>query len=247
MSSGLYTQPQFPPPQQPAPPFGPAQLGPATNVPARTSGSGKFWLGLLMIGGGLALLFSVLVVAAVWYAVSSLEGMLLNVGREGMVAMVQESDIPEQEKTEVIAQVDRVVAAYKSGEIDQADLDRLMTGLDDSPVMAYIAWYGAEDFYLEECELPAADEALLRESFRRALYGVSYGKLDPESVFLTLPDDEQFDRNLSDAPEKAAAMVRDSAVKIDKLCDEAGVPMNPPSIDIGDEAKKLVDELLTKN
>jgi hypothetical protein len=199
-----------------------------------------------MIGGGMAILFSVLVVAAVWYAVSSLEGMLIGVGRDGMVAMVQESDIPEQEKTEVVAQIDRTVAAYQAGAIDQADLDGLLTRLDDSPVMAYVAWYGAEDFYLDECELPAADEARVRAAYRRALYGVSHGKLDADAIFLTLPDDEEFDEKLGDNPDQAAALLLKSAQRFHELADKAGVPILPPAIDVGDEAKKLVDELLAK-
>lgn len=243
MSSGLYTQPQFP--SAPEPSQSPSFTQPQYS-PAARGGSGKFWLGLLMIGGGAMILLSLLVVAAVWYAVSSLEGMLIGVGRDGMVAMVQESDIPEQEKTEVVAQIDRVVTAYQAREIDQADLDGLMTKLDDSPVMAYVTWYGAEDFYLDQCELPAADEARLRTAYRRALYGVSHGKLDADSVFLAFPDDEEFDEKLADKPDQAAALLLKSAERFNELADQAGIPANPSAIDVGDEAKKLVDELLAK-
>jgi hypothetical protein len=244
MSSGLYTQPQFPSPQQPSPSA--PQFGSSQYAPASRGGSGKFWLGVLMIGGGMALLFSVLVVAAVWYAVASLDGMLVGLGREGLVAMVHESDLPAGEKGEVVAQIDRVVAAYKAGEIDQADLSDLMTRLDESPVMIYIAWYGAEDFYMVECELPAADQARVRMAVRRAMLGMCQRRIDEDELYAALPDPERFDLAIQDSPEAGAAVLMKSVERMERLADEAGIPSDVPEVDIGDEAKKLVDELLAK-
>lgn len=251
MSSGLYTQSQFPSPQQsnqpPQPQFGPPPTGTLQYAaPRPAASSGKFWLGLLMIGGGIALLCSLLVVAAVWYAVASLEGMLVGLGREAMVAMVQESSIPAGEQQEVIAQIDRVVDAHKVGEIDQADLDALMTRLDDSPVMVYIAMYGADDFYVEQLQLAPADEDRVRTAYRRALYAVSYGNADQDELFMALPDDELFDQKLADNPEEAKALLMASVEKFHDLADKASVPPVPPTIDIGDEATKLVDEMLAR-
>jgi hypothetical protein len=247
MSSGLYTQSQFPSPQQPQqPPFGPQTAAPQYAEQRPAPSSGKFWLGLLMIGGGIALLCSVLVVAAVWYAVASLEGMLVGLGREAMVAMVQESSIPAGEQQEVIAQIDRVVAAHKVGEIDQADLDALLTKLDDSPVMVYIAMYGGDDYYIEQLQLAPADEDRVRAAYRRALYAVSYCNADEDEFFMALPDDELFDQQLADNPDEAKALLMASVEKFHDLADKANVPVVPPAIDIGDEAKKLVDEMLTR-
>ncbi len=253
MSSGLYTQSQFPSPQQPnQPQFGPPQTAAPQyaaqqlSAPRPAASSGKFWLGLLMIGGGIALLFSLMIVAAVWYAVASLQGMLVGIGREAMVSIVETSAIPAGEQQEVIAQIDRVVAAHKVGEIDQTDLDALMTRLDDSPVMVYIAMYGADEFYIDELGLAGADEERVRAAYRRALYAVSYGNADQDELFLALPDDELFDQKLADNPDEAKALLMASVEKFHDLADKANVPPVPPTIDIGDEAKKLVDEMLSR-
>jgi hypothetical protein len=37
-----------------------------------------------------------------------------------------------------------------------------------------------------------------------------------------------------------------SVERMERLADEAGIPSDVPEVDIGDEAKKLVDELLAK-
>ena len=240
MSSGLYTQqPQVPPSQFPTQPY------PQPYAQPRASG-GNWIITLLLIGGGVLLLGSVLVVGAVWWAVSSLEGFVVDLGREGMVAMVQESDLPAQEKDEVTVQIDRVVAAYKAGHIDQTDLERLMTRLDESPAMAYIAWAGVEQLYLDELELPAADEARSRLAFQRALYGMSTGKIDEDKLYEAMPNEEAFDRALSDEPERARELFLKGTDKLQALADEAGVPPEAPAVDVSEALKKLIDEMLAK-
>ena len=240
MSSGLYTQPpQVPPSQVPTQPY------PQPYAQPRASG-GNWIFTLLLIGGGVLLLGSVLVVAAVWWAVTSLENFVVDLGREGMVAMVEESDLPAQEKDEVTVQIDRVVAAYKAGQIDQTDLERLMTRLDESPAMAYIAWAGVDQFYLDELELPADEQARAKSAFQRAMYGVSTGKIDEEKMYDAMPDDEAFDRALSDSPEAAREQYRKSIDKLQALADEAGIPPEAPAVDVSEELKKLIDEMLAK-
>jgi hypothetical protein len=240
MSSGLYTQsPQVPPSQYPTQPY--------PQPYAQPRASGVNWIfTLLLIGGGVLLLGSVLVVGAVWWAVSSLEGFVVDLGREGMVAMVEESDLPEQEKDEVTVQIDRVVAAYKAGQIDQTDLERLMTRLDESPAMGYIAWAGVDQFYLDELEFPDDEQARAKIAFQRAMYGMSTGKIDEDKLYDAMPDDEAFDRALSDSPEAAREQYRKSIEKLQALADEAGVPSEAPAVDVSEELKKLIDQMLAK-
>jgi hypothetical protein len=240
MSSGLYTQPpQVPPSQFPTQPY------PQPYAQPRASGSNWIFT-LLLIGGGVLLLGSVLIVGAVWWAVSSLEGLVIDMGRESMVALVDESELPAAEKDEVTQQIDRVVAAYKAGEIDQSDLERLMMRLDESPAMGYIAWAGVDQFYLDELELPADEEARAKTAFLRALHAMSTGKIDEEKIYDAMPDDEAFDRALSDSPEAAREIYRKSIAKLQTLADEAGVPAEVPQVDVSGELAKLIDEMLAK-
>jgi hypothetical protein len=213
--------------------------------PARRGGSGGNWIltALVAVGGMLAVA-SLLVVAAVWWAVSSFEGWMVGLGREGIVAMVEESNIPADEQREVTEQVDRVVAAYKAGQLKQEDLNRLLLDLDSTPAMAYISCAGIEEYYLEDMDLPTDDAARARAAFERALYGVSQGTIDVEDYYDALPDDEQFASALDDSGEAAAAVLQKSVNRLHKLADRAGVPVQPPTVDIGGEMKRVVDQLL---
>jgi hypothetical protein len=250
MSTGLYTQPQGSNPQYPSPQYPSPQypgLQPAYGDPPRTSGGGSNWImSLLLIGGGVLLIGSVLFVAAIWWAVSSLEGMMVGLGREGMVAIVEESDIPPGEKKEVVAQIDRVAAAYKAGEIGQEDLDRLFTGLDDSPVMTYISFYGLHDYYLEDTSLSQDEQDELKRAWRRGVHGMFTGKISSDDFYDALPFDDHFEVARANSDNEANALMRKWLARMTRLADEAGVPADPPEVDIGDEAKKLVDTLLAK-
>jgi hypothetical protein len=234
MSTGLYTQPQYPP------------SPPQYEYAAPPKSGGNWMLSLLLIGGGVLLICSLLIVGAVWYAVSSLEGWMVGLGREGMVAMVEESDIPPGEKKEVVVQIDRVVSAYKSNEIGQEDLDRLLTGLDDSPVMTYISFYGLHDYYLEDTNLPEKEQDKLKLAWRRAVHGMFAGKISTDEFYDAIPFDDHFEEALAGSEEEAHQLLRKWLARMNKMADDAGVPADPPPVDIGDEAKKLVDRLLSK-
>ena len=236
MSTGLYTQPQFPPTPPSQPQFA---------APPRRS-SGNLLMSLLLIGGGFLVLLSMLFVAGVWYVMSNLEGFVVNLGREGVVGIVNQSQIPAQEKDEVIVQVDRVVAAYKAGEIDQDELDELFMNLEDTPVLAYVSFFGMEEHYLADTTLPPAEQDDLRLACRRVLYGLTAGQIEPEEFYETLPDDYDYEQALAHSPEQANDIVRKWTRELTTLCDESGVINNPPAVDVGDEMKKLVDGVLAK-
>jgi len=242
MSTGLYTQPPIPSPQYPNSQFpsSPPQYG-------TSSRGGTNWiLSLLLVGGGVLLLASVLIVGAVWYAVSSLEGWMVGLGREGLVAVVEESDIPPPEKKEVVAQIDRVVAAYKAKEIGQADLERLLTGLDDSPVMTYISFYGLHDYYLEDTSLPQTEQDELKLAWRRAVHGMFAGKISSNEFYDAMPFDDHFEEAVAHSEKEANELMQKWLTRMQKMADAAGVPADPPAVDIGDETRKLVDRLLAK-
>jgi hypothetical protein len=112
MSTGYPNQPSF-------------GASPSTQPPRK---SGMSWLvGLLLIGLGMLFLGGIVCVAGVCYVASNLDKWVVGLGREAIVAGINDSELPAGEKTEVITQVDRLVAAYKERKINQADLERVFT------------------------------------------------------------------------------------------------------------------------
>jgi hypothetical protein len=254
MSSGLYTQPQFTPPQpQPQP-------QPQYARPARRGGS--LIMGVVLVGGGILMLLSLLIVAGVWYAVSSVDRWLVGLGREAIVAVVEDSEIPEQEQTEVIAQVDRVVAAYKAGRIDQDDLAAIFEQLDNAPVFVAMDLGGIEQDIVAPSGLSDDEQQQARRTLERAFRGVHERKIEIADFYAALPagffyqsefsamrSEDELD-NLAEQMENEEFQpatddqVRKSLARLKQMADAAGIPDEPFSIDIGDEFKKVVDQVL---
>src|SRR5439155_19645694 len=95
-----------------------------------------------------------------------------------------------EEKEEVITQVDRIVAAYKERKINQSDLERVFTELQDSPAFTALTLYGIEDDYLSGTNLTAGEIESGRRTFQRALRAVYEGKISEDEFYAGMPDAE---------------------------------------------------------
>jgi hypothetical protein len=225
--------------------------------------SGMSWvLSLALILLGFLTLGGVVCVAGVYYVVSNVDKWLVSLGREAIVAVINESELPEAEKKEVIEQVDRVAAAYKEKKINQEDLERFMTDLQESPAMSVLTLYGIEEVYLQESELPEAEIAAGRRTFQRVIRGMLEGKISEDTLYAALPQEEQMLRVEEDngngklkqeditevgfAPgdEVNTDDLREMLTKLKVAADNAQIPDEDYQPDIGDEVKKLVDRLL---
>lgn len=230
--------------------------------PPRRSSGMSWLLGLVLILFGFLTLGGVVCVAGVWYVASNVEGWIVSLGREAIVAGINESDLPQAEKAEVIAQVDRVATAYKEKKINQQDLEKFMTELQDAPAMQALALYGVDEAYLGESNLPEAELAAGRRTFQRAMRGVLEGKISKDTLLAAFPDEEPQmnielagdngklkpeDINLvgnNSSDEVNDDDLREMLAKLKVTVDNAGIPDEDYQPDIGDEVKKLVDRLL---
>lgn len=234
MSTGFPTQPSFGPPVYQQPP----------------RKSGMSWLvSLLLIFLGFVMLGGVLCIAGVWYVASNIDKWVVGLGREAIVAAINDSELPPAEKTEVITQVDRLVTAYKEKKIDQTDLERVMTELQDAPALKALALYGIENEFLHGSNLPPDELEQAHRTFERALRGVYEGKINDEVFYAALPDDDdQQVRLAANNPAEQASVeddnLRELLVKLKVMSDNAKIPDEPFQLDIGDEVKKLVDRAL---
>jgi len=240
---------QFAPYEQQPPPF--------YQEPARSSGSG---CGLtLLIGCVGTLVVGVLLCAGgVWYVRQNADKWVAGMVREFIVATINGSEIPAREKTEVIAQIDRVVEAYKKGRIKPEDLDPMMKKLQTSPAFLLIEAWGLEKAYLDPSGLPAEEKAAGRRTIERAFRGLCEQKITPQQFSGVVPQ-RQFQSQAEVQIDNGKTVVKQSRgpgsqltdeevrkllADLKELADDANIPDEPFEIDIGDEVKKLVDDVL---
>jgi hypothetical protein len=261
---------QYPPYHQQ--PQLPGQQPPFYQEPPKASGSGC-WMGLLLGCGGIVLVSVLACAGGVWYVQQNADKWVMGLVREGIVGVIQESEIPDGQKSEVIAQVDRVVNAYKARQINLEDMERLFEELEDSPVFLLIDVWGMEKQYLDSSGLSDEEKQAGRRVFERAMRGVYEKKLDPEQIHDLLPyqfeedvdlamdadneeapeGDDAADARMPDEAETGPSFdpkpitdddVRKMIADVKKLADDRGIPDEPFAIDIGDEVKKVVDKAL---
>jgi hypothetical protein len=247
MPLGNPTEPQFVPP--------------SFYQPPRRSSHG--WVfSLLLIGFGVLTLGGIVCVAGVWYVTANIDRWLVGLGREAIVAMIDDSEIPAQEKNEVIAQIDRVVTAYKERKIDRADLERVLSELEQSPALTLISLYGIDEEYLAGSELPADELEQGRRTFERVLRGVYEGKIEEDDLYAALPGQKSIDMDIKDEADlgklrEAITLasneqrgpfadddLRESLARLKVMADNVRIPDEPFQLDIGDEFKKAVDKAL---
>lgn len=252
MSSSFSPEPPFAPP-----PYSQAQFA----NPPRSKG-GSWMLGLVLALLGILTLGGVVCVAGIWYVASNLDRWLVGLGREAIVAMIEDSEIPDGEKKEVVTQVDRVVNAYKERKINQADLEKALNELGEAPALRVLSLYGLDEAYLEGTGLSEAEVKAGRRTFERALRGVYEGKLTEDDLYASLPAEAAFNQNAgnnadSDDLRDQITLVNGNAqqsvsdddlrewlLKLKVMVDNARIPDEAFQLDIGDEVTKVVDKLL---
>lgn len=243
MSTSFPSQPQLVPPSIPP--------GPFPNPPRR---GGNLILGLLLAFMGVLVLGGVICTVGIWYVVANVDRWLVGFGREAIVALIEDADISPGEKQAVIAQVDRVVTAYKERQINQADLEQALNELNAAPAFQVLSLYGLDTAYLEESGLNEHEIEAGRRTFQRALRGVYEGKFSADDLYAALPgasaageeNEDQLTLVAGHAQEaNADDDVREWLLQLKVQADNAGIPDEPFELDLGDEVKKIVDRLLT--
>lgn len=238
-------------------PFASSGFGPASTPPSPFPSTpysepprrrGRNWLlSLFLVLVGFVLLGGAICLAGVWYVASNLDRWLVGLGREAIVAAINDAEIDAQEKTEVIAQVDRVVNAYRERKINQHDLEQALTKLQESPAFVVLSLSGVEDFYFDVDGLAEPERAQGQRALQRVLRGVQEGQIEPDALFGAFPDGGVADVRLAstNSPEDAAADdARELIVKLQVMADNARIPDEPFEIDLSDAVKSIVDEVL---
>lgn len=226
------------------------QQPPAYSPEPQQSGSGCLW-GMLLGCLGVIVVSGLMCAGLVWYVQQNIGKWGAGIAREAIVATIEASEIPEEEKTEVIAQVDRVVNEYKAGKIGEKELERLMSEYQNSPAFLLIGVWGLEKSYLEPSGLSDEEKEQGRRTIQRAFRGLCEKKISLQQFQAVVPQPEfdELDAEDPPAPPPGGRRLTDDEVRhmldnLKKLADDAGIPDEPFTIDIGDEVKKFVDQAL---
>ena len=228
-------------------PYPQQQFAPQTYPPQpQPSSGGGCGMGLLIGCLGAVVLSVLLCAGGVWWISRNVSSLIATGIRTAIVAVVNESELEAQEKTQVIAQIDRVVDAYKAGKISNEQLEKLADELQDSPVFVLIQIYGTQAAYLQPSGLNDEEKAAGKRTFERVFRGIHEKKLDLEDFNAAMPESMRQD---AEEPGNEPRRISDEDLRtflanLKKLADDAEIPDEPFQIDVSEELKKDVDKVL---
>lgn len=157
-------------------------------------------------------------------------------------------DLPAEQKTGILTQVDRVAEGYKTGQISDEQLNQIFEKLADGPFAGALVVWGVEatQIYGSSLSDPEQQDASLQ--LRRVLRGYTEGKiteaqLAPHWEKISEPDpDNPGERRLK--TNMPVDELREFIAGIKKQADAASVPDEMYKVDFAGEMKKAVDSVI---
>jgi hypothetical protein len=160
--------------------------------------------------------------------------------------IVNESDLPQQEKDEIEIQVDRVADAIRDGDMSFEQMGAIFEKLTRSPVLSTIIVSTADAKYINKSGLTDDEKAQARATVHRFVRGAMDGKIDEASV-------EQALEHIGDRQPDGRWQLKDSVTDEELRAfltvarmeaDEANIPDEPEAFDPSDEVKQIIDEVM---
>jgi len=194
----------------------------------------------------MCLLGAGLIAGVVWYVARNVKEIASDMAREVIVSGVENSEMDEEEKQAIIAQVDRVVDKYQSGEISTEDLGRIMKELGESPLVGAFMIYSIEAKYVAPSGLSDEEKEQARLTLQRVLRGVYEETITPDELeplldpmTIQTPDgNRQLKETVTDQE------LRDFLAGCKQKADEAEVPDEPFEVKVSEEFRRAVDRAL---
>lgn len=205
-------------------------------------------MGMTCLIGCLGMLFVMVLVCgglgigAYYYGPGLFAGQM----REVIVQTINESEMNPADKQEVIAQVDRVVNAYKAGEINNEQLVNVLQKLMESPVMGIVMVYAANEQYVKPSGLSEEEKQAAHLVLERVARGVVEEKISHESLddAMSIIQEESSDDSPKFKDKITDEELRQFIAAMKKHADDAQIPEEPYQVSIGQEVKKAVDKAL---
>ena len=198
--------------------------------------------GCLIVG----VILLILAAVAVFYVMNNWRGWAADLGSQVVDLVIDESDLPEQEKVEIKEQVSRVVEAFRSGELSGEKLGVVMEEIVESPLFPSIAVAGIERRFFDSSGLTDEEKEAGRVEVKRFVRGMIDKKI-PEAAFEEVmpkiadkkPNDQwELKNSVSDEE------LRDLIQLMKDKADAAEIPAEVDEVDPSDEMKRIIDAAL---
>jgi len=199
---------------------------------------------------GLVAFVLIIVAAGVW-AAKNYNVLIANGITAGMNAVINGSDIPEQEKAEVTQIITRLKEGYLAEEITMAQLGLVLEEIGTCPALPIGLVVQFEQSYVTPSGLSSEEKEAAGLHLNRLARGLADGRIDWEVLDQILDpiNDTKADGNKQlRSPEFVSDHeILEVLVTAKEIADEAGISEEMVEIDISDEFQKSVEHALGRS
>lgn len=198
---------------------------------------------LIVMGIGLVLA----IVVGFWVS-RNLRGWLASGATEVIRQGIDASDLPAEERQQILAQVERVAVAFRDERLSYEQLGSIMTKLVDSPLMTSIAVGAVEKMYFDKSGLSEEEKAAGRQDLKRFVRGMVDNKINEQAVDAVMQHiaDRQPNGEWKVREQVTDEQLRAFLAAAKAEADKAGIAAEPEDVDPSDEIKRIVDEALNE-
>jgi hypothetical protein len=192
---------------------------------------------LVLVGAGIYVVMNFNRVAAEGIAVA-------------MNIMIEHSDLPQEEKSEIIEILDQLKEGYQAGEITLEELGLIFESMGSCPALAIGVMTHFEASYVEPSSLSDGEKITAKLDLNRFAQGLSSGLIGWEEIGEVsapiMASDEEGNQNLREPTEITDDEIREVLAAVKYAADDAGISRTIVEIDISDEFKKTIEEALER-
>lgn len=184
------------------------------------------------------------------YAAKNYQTWLAHGIAAGMQAVIDNSDLPRQEKSEIKEIINQIKDDYLAGEISVAELGLILESMSQCPAIPIGLVTQFEESYVVPSGLNSEQKAAANLDLNRLARGISSGQIGWEivdEILAPISDPgEDGNQHLRSPAEVSDDDIREVLAAVQKAADGAGIPDEKVEIDISDEFKKSVKTALGK-
>ena len=195
--------------------------------------------------------FVVIFVAAGVYAVKNRQIWIAHGITAAMNAVINNSALPSQEKTQISEIIYQINQGYLAEEISTAELGLIFEGMAKCPALTIGLVTQFEQSYVASSGLSSAEKLAADTDLNRLARGLSNGQISweiTETILAGISElGEDGQHHLKAPAEVSVEEIRAVLGAVKNAADDAGISEHKVEIDISDEFKKSVEEALGRS
>jgi hypothetical protein len=202
-----------------------------------------------MVGCLVALAILIVIALIIgWYVATHWKGWAAAGVQTVTQKIVAESGLPQDQKSQILAEVQRLGDDFTGGRISMEQLGKVMKEIQESPLLPLAAVQTARKKYIEPSDMKPDEKAAAILSLQRFARGVHEKTIAPAQAAIddaikpvtTLKPGGQWELKSSPTRQELDQFIANVKAK----ADAAKVPEEPYDLNIADELKKAINKAL---